>query len=492
MKNKHIQYFLLYLLLFSYPVLTKSQNPLSLYFLENVPQSSILNPAKSPRANFFIGIPGLSSIYMGVNTDIFGRNIIQESNNKYVTPTQADFDYDKFYKQIGSAANFSSYQTYAPLMLGFRTKKGYFTFNMTEKLSESLAVPKDLFSIIDKGIPDGSHYDFSRFDIGSQYYREFSFGYSFKPIENISIGIRAKFLQGIASIKSDIKELSLNTSVNQWDLNVNNSIYLYAPVYVSYDEYNIPSVDSIPSDMSTLIDKGVLNFSNPGFAVDMGVVYELNEGWELSASINDIGFITWRGEDLNTFNAKGSYLFDGIYIDADNIDSLDNAVDDLIDSVKTAINFSHGNERYNTSIGTKLYLGAQYRFNHYFSMGLLSRSVFAKNNFRQEFNLSANLNLYHILTTSVNYTVGINGVNTLGLGLGLRGGPFQFYLAMDYMPYKYYKNVTIGDSDTPNEATNISILPTDISNINIMFGINLVFGANGYKDKPMIDTYKEF
>ncbi len=471
----------------------KAQNPLSLYFLENVPQSKLLNPAMTPRANFYIGFPGINTIYTGMNSDILGSDIIQEHNGKYVTLTQAGFDYQLFYKQIGDAANLSSYQTIAPLTFGFRLKKGYFTFGWTEKLTETLSIPSDFFRIMDKGFSDGSNFNFKKLGTLSQYYREFSLGYAFNITKKFKVGAHVKYLQGLAAVKSNIDRFTLKTGLDSWDIDMKSSINLYAPVYVSYDEDGIPSLDSIPSDANTWLDKSVFNFSNPGFAIDLGGVYNLNEGWEFSVSVNDLGFVAWRGEDLNTFNANGKYSFDGIYVDNNNIDSLDNAFDDLLDTIKTAVNFTHGNEHFSTSITPKLYLAAQYRFNYYFSMGLISRTVFAKYDLRQEFNMSANLNLYHFLTTSLSYTVGIDGTNNFGLGLGLRGGPVQFYVALDYLPYKMYKKVTVQDPDNPDSnLLEIPMMPTSFSNVNMMFGINLLFGANGFRDKPMIDTYSEF
>ena len=121
-----------------------------------------------------------------------------------------------------------------------------------------------------------------------------------------------------------------------------------------------------------------MNFSNPGFAIDFGAVYEHNEAWSFSASINDLGFINWNG-DLNSFTADGQFTFDGLNIDASNIDSIGNLTDELIDSLKQAVNLTHGNKGFSTTLGPKLYVGAQYNVNHYFSLGALSRTVFAKN-----------------------------------------------------------------------------------------------------------------
>jgi hypothetical protein len=478
----------------------KAQNPLSLYYLENVPQATSINPAMVPRANSFFGIPGVNSIYGGFNTDMLGPDLIQKVDGGYVTLTDENYDYSSLYSRIGKAANFSAYETLAPIVFGFSGKKGYFTFSWTEKLNQSLAIPKDFISIIDQGgLKAGTQLDLSPFAINAQYYREFSFGYSYKVMSNLRVGVHAKLLQGLAAVKTDIE--TFNLEVNYDDptakrhVNVNmdldGTVYMSAPIEVYSDENGVPdSIVTPETDMSTIIDKGILNFSNPGFAFDVGAVYDYSEAWTFSGSINDLGFIRWRG-DLNSFTANGQYSFSGVEANELSSDSLSSGVDDLMDSIKSSVNLTHGNKGFSTGLGPKIYLGAKYNVNHYFSLGALSRTVFAKNDFRQEFNVSANLNLYHVLTTTLNYTVAINGANTIGFGLALRGGPFQFYIAADYLPYAY-RTLIIVNTEEDGEPTELPYTPTKVDNFNIMFGFNLIFGANGYRDEPMIDAYSEF
>ena len=318
-------------------------------------------------------------------------------------------------------------------------------------------------------------------------------------MSNLRVGIHAKVLQGLAAIKTDIETFDLNVNVdpNQvdprhvtYDMKMNGTVYMSAPISVTVDEDGIPSIDdSIPTDMEILIDKGLLNFKNPGFAVDIGAVYEFNDEWTFSGSINDLGFINWNG-DLNSFTANGDFIFKGLEVNSINPDSISAAVDGLMDSIKHAVDLTHGNKGFSTGLGPKLYLGALYNVNHYFSVGALSRTVFAKNDFRQEFNVSANVNLYHLLTTSINYTLALNGANTIGFGLALRGGPLQFYFAADYIPYSY-RSLTIISGEESNEQK-IPYTPEKVDNFNLMFGLNLIFGANGYRDEPMIDAYNEF
>jgi hypothetical protein len=478
----------------------QAQQMLSLYYLETIPQVQNLNPAMAPRANGYLGIPFAGSTYFGVNTDMFGSEMVQKYNGDWVTLTNAGYDYDPFYKRIGKAANISAHQVVVPIQFGFRGKKGYFSFSWSEKVNMALAIPKDFFTILDEGgFPDGSAYDFSAFGVNGQYYREMSFGYSYKIMSKLRVGFHAKFLQGLAAVKTDISKFDVNTGVDQWDIALKADAYISSPVEISTDSTGYPNgIGDLPSTTKEIIDMGLLNFSNPGIAGDFGAVYEHNEAWTFSAALNDLGFIKWNG-GLHSYSASGSYTFKGLYLDSSNIDSLDVATGELLDSLKNAIKSKSGNESFTTGLGPKLYIGAKYNVNHYFSLGALSRTVFAKNDFQQEFNVSANLNLYRILSTTVNYTYSINGANTFGFGLALRGGPVQFYVAADYLPYAYrnYTIETTSDDDANSNSsagkkTRRPITPASFDNFNVMFGLNILFGAKGFRDEPMMETNSGF
>ena len=455
-----------------------AQNPLSLYYLENIPQTTLLNPAMIPRTNFFMGVPGINTLYTNINSDI-SSGLIQEKDGEIIPIGSDEYDYSGIFKSIGEAANITAIQSMAPLMFGFRTKHGYFTFSWTEKLGEELSIPKDVFEIMDKGYLKGSTYNLNLLGTDAHYYREISLGYSFQSSKYIRFGIHAKFLQGLVAIKSDIKNITLKVGTDESDISLNGSVYMSAPVYVSYDDNGLPVFDSIPKDLNSFIDKGIFNFSNPGFALDMGFVYSKNK-IEVSAALNDLGFISWKGDDANKFYANGNYTFSTLG------DSLDTPIKDLIDSIKIAVNFSHKKVNFMTITAPKLYFGAAYHITDYFNVGLLSRTVFSKYVLRQEFNLSANMNFHHLLTTSINYTLTVNGVNSLGAGAALRLGPLQVYTALDYIPDKIYKNVTIGNEEAGKQVT-MPVIPDRYGNFSLMFGVNILFGANGFHDKPMIE-----
>ncbi len=492
MKKLH-KYFLSGLLLGFFGTAV-AQRPMALYFLENVPQSTLTNPAMAPRANAYFGLPIINTIYTGYYSDLLGAKIFQQtSNGDWVTLTNPQYDFSPLYKKLNKAANIRMFETTKPLMFGFRGKKGYFMFGVSEKLTQTMNLPVDFIKIFDRGIPDGTNIDLSQFAFNAKYYREFSFGYSYQFMKELRVGANVKFLQGLAAIKTDLNKFNINATKDEWDMSMDGGIYMSAPVeFYTSGSGIIPDSVVAPSDiLKTVVSTGITNLKNPGIAVDLGAVYNYNEDWSFSAALNDMGFIRWQG-NLNSFTAKGSYKYTGIDINESNIDSLGNVVHNMMDSIGSQINFQHGHKGFSTGIGPKLYLSGQYHLNQSISCGLLSRTLFFKNDFRQEFTASFDLNLYDVLTTSVNYTVSTKGYSTFGLGLALRGGPLQIYLASDYIPLAY-RTIKI-ETTQPDGSVNTKKLfgPNGLNNFNLMIGLNFLIEPNGFKDDPMIDTYNSF
>ncbi len=465
----------------------KAQDPMSLYFLENVPQSNFINPAMAPRCNGFIGVPGINSIYINYQSNLPADVLLQSSDSGTISLLSQYYDYGKLYDVIGDGAQIRTYELISPIIFGFRLDKSYITFSMSEKIKLNGTIASDLFKIPQYGFPEGSTFNFAGTGVDLQLYSEYALGYSRNLTKKLRIGGRFKLLQGLASIKTDISKARLETSNEVWKLDAQGDIYSSGPLEITTDEDG--NVDANIKDEFKNMDVGTIfkdygtNFSNLGLAIDIGATYELNEAWSFSASLNDLGFISWKN-DLNSIHFNGQYDFEGLVINNDNVDSIDQAVDDLIDTIKTVINYHARNEKYTTGIGTMLYFGGQYHVNHVVSIGLLSRSTFDRNYFHQEFNLSANVNLYQAITANLNYNVALTGENYLGFGLAIRGGPIQFYMLLDHIPLVYTNYVLENGNKIPAGA--------DMRAFNVMFGLNLIFGAHGFKDEPKIDAYSEF
>ena len=58
-----------------------AQEPMALYYLETLPQSTLLNPASDPRCNGYFGIPGINTLYFNFQTDVSQKAFFQRSDS---------------------------------------------------------------------------------------------------------------------------------------------------------------------------------------------------------------------------------------------------------------------------------------------------------------------------------------------------------------------------------------------------------------------------
>jgi len=476
----------------------KSQMPTSMYFLETIPQSNFMNAAMAPRCNTFIGLP---SVYFNLQHNMPINTLLQKTDSGTVSFLSPYYDLGKLESKLGAGFNIRNNIVVTPISFGVRLNKGYFTFAFSNKTEVNGTIPTDFFTIPNKHFfPTNTTYDFAGIGLDAQIYNEYAFGYSRNITRKLRVGGRFKILQGLASVVSDVSKMQITTSENlitnnEWNLNVNGDIYTSGPLTVIPKEDG--TIDTLKideklegSDAMQLATDYATNFSNLGFAFDMGATYTLNYSWSFSAAINNLGLIRWNNS-LNSIHFNGDYEFGGLDLTGETIDSTEQATDELMDSIQTVVNYHAENKAFITRPTTMLHIGSQYNVSHYFSAGILSSTSFNRNYFHQEFTLSANLNTFKGgLTTNLNYNIALNGEQYAGFGLAFKLLPIQFYLMLDHIPI-VYANYNIYEDSEDIDPEKIP-LPYDLRSFNVMVGLNLIFGAHGYKDSPKIDAYSEF
>jgi hypothetical protein len=486
MKLKNISY-LFFPVLLGIAVNVQAQDPMSLYYMEAIPQINRVNPAYQPRANAFLAGP---SLRFNLNSDIAVKDILQQKGNQWYSPVEKEFDFDKFRKAVGKKSTMVNTGAEVDFFgFGLRTSKGYFTFELSEHVVAQMALPTDLFNIIDEGFPeDGRTFDFSPMRMKSMAYMQILIGYSRVINDKLTVGVNLKPILGQVAMSTDIKKFKLNTNVKEWNVDVKGDIYSSAPINMSdYPDPNDPDKDfpdiEMQDDLETndYISK-YLSLKNPGIAIDLGASYKFDERFEVSAALNNLGFIHW-GQDLNSLTFDGNYSFKGIeYNVAD--DDADDALTSLGDSLKNSIDYHTTHNKFNTPLAPMLYIGGTYHLNKAVSVGLLSRSTFWKNGFRQNFNLSLYLQPYSFVAFNIGINQQIKGNTYLGAGFSLNLGPFQFYLLSDYIPIRY-STIRIHNGD--ELGNEISFVPERQKSVIVRTGFNILFGQHGYQNKPMLD-----
>lgn len=448
----------------------------TLYFMDRIPQSNQLNPAIQPKCNFYFGIPVLSSFYFDLGNSSLSVNKILQYNSvldSVITFLHPKADRSIFFDALKDQNNFFNTIQSDILSFGFRTGNLYFTFNSAIKSNLYFTYPKDLADLVINGSTVGDIHDFKTLGANLNLYAEFALGVSDRLSDELTVGGKVKLLSGIANVTTRNKSFQIETFEDSESKFVNQvtsdaSILVYAPYFeetANGDNIPIDSIFQLKDDPL----KALKPFESKGFGIDLGVMYSGIENLYLSAGILDLGYISWS-KNTYEYKMRSSYTLSGKEI---NRDSLENAFSDIFGSIKDSITFSKSSKKYTTALPTKIYLGAEYFLETYFSFGLVSVSQFYLNQFYQQFTFSGNFRPMRATMLSVSYSFLNNGLSNFGLGLAYRPFPgLQFHFITDNIPLKYGKNY----------------IPIAARSFNFRIGLNFVVGFSEkrkLKDKPL-------
>lgn len=486
-------YIISFIVLLSLSSGLKGQNVASHYFLDNLPESSKLNPAFMPNCNFYLDLPGIGSTYAGLSSDIGFQDVF--SMNKTTGLLQVPFNSPDLLNSFVNGLNQSSFlETEANINLfgfGFKTDYGYFHFNTSERIISDVRMPSSFFRLNQLANKSNEYYgtshDLSGLGMNVLVYQEISAGLTYDLSSKLKVGGKVKLLLGHANASLNFKDLRLATSTVETSLSGEIEARQSSPMEVVLDEDDVPSFNE---DQEFDIGKDgldyLLAFKNLGFAIDLGAEYMVLPNLSISASVLDLGMIKWKSNPFN-YKVEGEATFEGVdelvvYDDEGRDDYFDN----LIDSMGDQFTLTPGFDPYSTSLVPKLFVGAEYQVSPVFSAGLLSRTRFYNTGIRENIYLSANLNLFHVLTAGAHYNWAWSEPNTLGFTLAVKLLPFQFYVSTDMMPTAYRRYTNPNDFMELGLPENF-IGPTQFNGLNVQVGMNLVFGCRKKKNVPLYE-----
>lgn len=436
----------------------------TVYFMDRIPQSTLLNPAHQHDHNFYIGLPMISSMNVNGRTNFVSFSDLVYKHPQYdslITFLHPDADIGEFTSKLKERNTVAPDLYTGILSFGFRVKKSYFSFNIAERASLRATMPKDLVLLGLEGNEQfiGKNADFSGIGADINYFREYALGYSHTIDERLSVGGRAKLLFGKANLSFTDNEIFLYTDPESYNMRLRSrfTMNFSMPVTLVKDENG--DIDDVLAHFDRDdYDPGefIFNSSNVGVAFDLGATYQLMDEIMLYASITDLGFINWK-QDVHNLSMDGDFEYDGLDVSPafDYTDDTEPG-DNLLDTLKGLFSIDDNSDSYNRGLPARIYLGGTYKLNSMVSFGFLSRSEIYRNNLEQAVTLSASSDVGRWLSASLSYSAMNNSYNNLGLGLSLRGGPVNFYVLSD----------NVMSAFAPHRS----------KNVNLWFGFNLVFG----------------
>lgn len=295
-----------------------SQQSNTMYYMDKIPQSNFLNPAKQIRCKYYIGFPALSSVYFNLNNN--GLSFIKAFS---YNPQQTSLDTANYSVNIKGLNNgfrklnmLSTEVHLNILSFGLRRNGKYYTFNLTEKNEIYFTYPKDLMSITLFGNSSfeqsGSLASFYKLGVNAYHYREYAFGISKKEDDYLTLGWKAKLLFGKANVRTKA-DIGLRTKENYHDLTVksNTQLDISGPINIPLSN-GVIVADSVDFDKSNYtVSSVIFNRRNPGIALDGGFIFEYDDRFSYSGSFLDLGFIWWK-DGVQNFYQDSEYTFSGL------------------------------------------------------------------------------------------------------------------------------------------------------------------------------------
>jgi hypothetical protein len=394
--------------------------------------------------SFVLGLPVLSSVhlqYIG-HSFSFDNMFSENSNGTY------RIDYDKISDNLDSRNTLALNADISLFYLGLNSNRNHFSLNINEKVTSSFSFDDDVGDLVIHGNAHPDLFErrisFNETTLHQNSYLEFGFGYAREINNKLTIGLKVKYLLGFANLQ--VKDL------NGYAITSYDSIHL---VHHGFDAYT--TGESYFEDDGDVMD--FLKDENAGWAVDLGMNYNINDKLSISAAITDLGQIKWsKGTAQYKFN-PADYSFKGFELE--NVIEKEGESDKTFESELDSLEILFAADEfedvsYKTKLSANAYVGVNYEFFPGHNLGALTNLYMVEDDTRSAFALYYNYHPSNLFNAVGNLQFRRNYVG-IGLGASIKLGIFQFYAT--------------------TETLTSLLAPSKASFLDARFGINIVFGG---------------
>ncbi len=435
----------------------------SSYFMQGSYFRNEFNPALAPTRGY-VALPFMSGVGAEIDNNFLSvNNFFFKNGSEVVTALHGSVTSKEFLRRLPNTGKFAANLNTNILGVGFHTESSFWNFGVNLRSNNELAVSKDIFKVM-KSLGNG-YYNLDNTSFSSTSYAEIYLGHTRKIVDlsfgTLTAGAKLKILAGLINASSEIDQMYVDITSDKVEGHLRGSIRASGLIFdpsevVAGDKF---SDDVICTDMSSILG----NFKNFGAAIDLGAEMTLlDEHLRVSAALVDLGFIKWSEKSHIEAEAYADYLFKGMDLDANEVDSDGDA--DVY--MKNA-----GKGGYATRLNCALNLGGEYNvLEDRIGFGLLSHTEFGHTAAITELTASVNFRPSDWFSATVSHTLlNRNRIGVFGLALNLHPTGFNFFVGADYLPLKMvkYKELSI---------------PYNVKSFNLYMGIGFNLGKAKYID----------
>ena len=451
------------------------------YFMEGTHYRQQLNPALTPTKGYF-NLPVIGAVNATVGSTSLGYqdiiDIIDDGDDFYTKP---DF-MNRLKDNNKLNVNFST----EILSAGWYKGKNFWSFNIGLRTDIGANLTKNMFTFLNEMETVEENWRNSNYDISGQRlninaYTEVGLGLSRQINSRLTVGARVKALLGIGNMELKLNKVAMNanlpsdaeiakwSSESYWNsMSTPEAIRAAQELKNKFDNYhaNLTVGAELKSSFKGLelkeeegkdyvtdfdFDSGKLGIAGYGFGIDLGASYKILDNLTVSASVLDLGFISWSKSSTKIASAnpdpidiKGSTYAN--MVDPNNPNTVMNAVNqlqndaqgymdrvtngDVLDYDMLQLEVSDAKESRKSRLASTLVLGAEYGFfNNKLAVGVLSTTRFVQPDALTELTFSANYRPKSWFNVALSYSAIQSAGKSFGLGLKL--GPL--FVGTDYM-----------------------------------------------------------
>ena len=451
------------------------------YFMEGTHYRQQLNPALTPTKGYF-NLPVIGAVNATVGSTSLGYqdiiDIIDDGDDFYTKP---DF-MNRLKDNNKLNVNFST----EILSAGWYKGKNFWSFNIGLRTDIGANLTKNMFNFLNQmeTIEDNwrnSNYDISGQQLNVNAYTEIGLGLSRQINSRLTVGARVKALLGIGNMELKLNRVAMSANlpsdqqINQWSSesywnsmtpsqaaqaaqelkdkfnNYHANLTVGAELKSSFKGLELQEEEGKDYVTDFDFDSGKLGIAGYGFGIDLGASYKILDNLTVSASVLDLGFISWSKSSTKIASAnpdpidiKGSTYAN--MVDPNNPNTVMNAVNqlqndaqgymdrvtngDVLDYDMLQLEVSDAKESRKSRLASILVLGAEYGFfNNKLAVGVLSTTRFVQPDALTELTFSANYRPKSWFNVALSYSAIQSAGKSFGLGLKL--GPL--FVGTDYM-----------------------------------------------------------
>lgn len=428
-----------------------SAQDMTAYFVEGSTFRSQLNPAFAPLRGY-TSIPLVGSIQVDVSGNMPFGALLFDNGGKLAAFTDESISADAVLGRL-SASNDMSIDSRIGLV-GFgkyaRNRRNFWSVDLGLNIDAEINAPRELFTFL-KG---GEAADIRNAHISLQSYADASFNYSFRLIPRLYLGLRAKAIIGMMGMDLALDRFDVSMGTDRWYADVAGSIEMNG---ISEELQTGDRIDF--SQIGDYID--VASLAKPsgyGGAIDIGATYDITNWLQLSASVNDLGFVKWGNKSTRRFEFEQSVSSDDISI----VDGKVEYPEDIdLDNVKlTVVDGKASTQR----LATRINVGADFEFlDHRLGVGVLYNVRICANKSYHTLMGSVNAHPLYWLGITAAYSAIDNKAGAVSLALNLCPSWINFYIATDVLLGKHIAYM----------------IPDRGSKANITFGLAIPVGRWG-------------